>query len=269
MQDKEQQHLKGRATIAQKHLHGLGMSLKRHDALALVAKMDGYRNYVSAIRGKQHRGTGAQPAPQTARTFRAGFERDVVIADYLAAGGQHCPSCASRNIGDRMNSSLEALQWEFLVGCNDCGHKWWALYRLAGRDGFGLHTPAAASALRAAKENSGEPCPCCGTEGELKHGDVVLGSRVYQHMRCLKCFTSWLDLWELTDAARTEDVEPLIMENGEQMELTEPREHVLLAADVIYDSGDGYYHISDGKTWQDVDAAISVLKERQAEHAAG
>ncbi|EEF25251.1 conserved hypothetical protein, partial [Ricinus communis] len=230
MQDKEQ-HLKGRATIAQKHLQGLGMNLKRHDALALAAKMDGYRNYVSAIRGKQHGSSGTRPAPQTARTFRAGFERDVVVADYLAAGGQHCPSCASRNIADCMNSSLEASQWEFLMGCTDCGHKWWALYRLASRDGIGLHTPTAASALRAAQEHSGEPCPYCGTEGELKYGDVVLGSRAYQHVRCMKCLLVWLDIWELTDAARTEDGSNVIVENGEQLEITEPQEHVLLAAD--------------------------------------
>lgn len=268
MQDKAQ-HLKDRATIAQKHLQGIGMSLKRHDALALAAKMDGYRNYVSALRGKQHGATGAPATRRIARTFRAGFERDVVIADYLAAGGQHCPSCASRNIADRMNSSLEGSQWEFLMGCDDCGHKWWALYRLASRDGFGLHTPAAVSSLRAAKEHHSDTCPYCSNAAELKYGDVSLGSRAYQYVRCLKCLMAWLDIWELADAARTEDVSACIVENGEQLDLTEPQEHALLAAEVIYDSGDGYYHISEDKTWSEVEAAIAALKEQQASLSAG
>lgn len=51
---------------------------------------------------------------------------------------------------------------------------------------------------------------------------------------------------------------PYILENGEQKDITPQQADVLVTAGLIYDSGDEYYHICEGKTWDDVEAAIKA-----------
>jgi hypothetical protein len=49
-----------------------------------------------------------------------------------------------------------------------------------------------------------------------------------------------------------------IVENGEQQDLSAEQVAMLLASGIIYDSGENYYHIENGKSWADVDAALKV-----------
>ncbi|KWU26377.1 hypothetical protein [Burkholderia cenocepacia] len=250
------QRIKDRATIAQKHLKGLGIPLKRNQALGLVARLDGYRNYVSATKGNQHEST-QKLASTPVRTFRGGFERKDVVADYVHAGGQHCPACGSNNVYDKLESNSASGKWELLTGCSTCGHDWWAAYDLAARDGLGLST------VRSQHLASPDACPFCVVSFDLEYGDVRAGSRLYQPVKCTGCLRTWVDIYDLTDAIRTEDTSLLIIENGQQLVITELQEHALLAAGVIYDSEEGYYHIENGRNWSNVDAILSRLIERK------
>ena len=252
------QHIKSRATIAQKHLKEIGFTLKRHDALGLVSKLDGYRNFVSAVKGTQHKST-QQLATKSVRTFRAGFERKKVVADYVAAGGQCCPACGSGDLYDKLEGNASSGGWEILTGCSTCQYAWWAIYTLAARDGLGLNL------ARPQHLASPDACPFCVVSFDLGYGDVRAASRLYQPVKCNKCQKSWVDLYDLTDAVRTEHVALMVIEDSQQLDITELQEHSLLAAGLIYDSGDGYYHIDNGKSWADVDAALARLIEHQAE----
>jgi hypothetical protein len=53
---------------------------------------------------------------------------------------------------------------------------------------------------------------------------------------------------------------PQILENGEQVDITPEQAEALVAAGIIYDSGDNYYHIVEGKTYKDVYAVTGSLK---------
>jgi hypothetical protein len=244
------QHIKSRATIAQKHLKEIGFTLKRHDALGLVSKLDGYRNYVSAVKGAQHK-SSQQLSTKRVRTFRDGFERTEVVADYVGAGGQCCPACGSGDLYDKLGSNASSRGWEILTGCSTCGYAWWAIYTLAARDGLGLNP------VRAKHLASPDACPFCVVSFDLDYGDVRAASKLYQSVKCNKCLKSWMDLYDLTDAVRTEDVPLMVIEESQQLDITELQEHALLAAGLIYDSGDGYYHIENGKSWADVDAELA------------
>ena len=52
---------------------------------------------------------------------------------------------------------------------------------------------------------------------------------------------------------------PQIIENCEQLDITPQQERALLNAGLIYDSGENYYHIENGKTWADVDALLASI----------
>lgn len=58
---------------------------------------------------------------------------------------------------------------------------------------------------------------------------------------------------------------PQILENGEQVDITAEQEQALVAAGVIYDSGEGYYHIVEGKSYKDVYAVVGTLKAPKAD----
>jgi hypothetical protein len=49
---------------------------------------------------------------------------------------------------------------------------------------------------------------------------------------------------------------PQIIENCEPQDITPKEEESLVAAGIIYDSGDGFYHIASHKSWSDVDDLI-------------
>lgn len=51
---------------------------------------------------------------------------------------------------------------------------------------------------------------------------------------------------------------PYILENGEQKDITPQQADALVEAGLIYDSGDGYYHICEGKTRKEVEAALKA-----------
>lgn len=48
-----------------------------------------------------------------------------------------------------------------------------------------------------------------------------------------------------------------ILENGTEMQITEAQAKALLQKDLIYDSGDGYYHLTN-ENWEEVDKEIEA-----------
>lgn len=47
-----------------------------------------------------------------------------------------------------------------------------------------------------------------------------------------------------------------IMENGEQMDITNQQANILLKQGLIYDSGEGYYHLKNDTTFEQIDKAL-------------
>ncbi len=54
-----------------------------------------------------------------------------------------------------------------------------------------------------------------------------------------------------------------ILENGEQFDLTAAQVKMLLKLNLIYDSGENYYHIADGKTYTDIELALKGTPENK------
>lgn len=53
----------------------------------------------------------------------------------------------------------------------------------------------------------------------------------------------------------------MILENGEQFDLTEKQAKFLVKQGLIYDSGDNYYHLTDGVEYIQVELALKGFPE--------
>ncbi|MBC8737336.1 hypothetical protein F6X40_11030 [Paraburkholderia sp. UCT31] len=193
------QGIKDRANLLLKHLQDAGVVLPRTKALAVISKLDGYRSYNAALQGKPRAARATGTADWTPRLKTESFLHPDVVADYAANGGCHCPYCGSKRVFDEQDSNADELTWDLLVGCEDCGQKWWATYQLAKIDGLRISEDESA---RYIKEGG---CPHChNREGGYDYGAVHFGSSAYQRVTCNSCKGDWMEIHRLSGFAEDE-----------------------------------------------------------------